>query len=121
MTIQTRVGARCKTLQNVLTAHGIVPRNSVGILRDERRWFGRHLVFVEWESGGCSPVSPSELAIWRQKNVSTPTSLTLGDPQAFIIEPERTTSIRRSDTSESAQAGRPPVRWSSDALGESTL
>lgn len=91
--IQTRVGAWCRTLQNVVTAHGLVPRNSVGILRDERRWFGRYLAFVEWETGGCSPVSPSELAIWWQESTSTWKPPTLRAPQGFTLEPEGADSV----------------------------
>ena len=93
MMIQTRAGAWCRTLQNVLTAHGIVPRNSVGILRYERRWFGRYLAFVEWETGGGSPASPSELAIWWQTGTSPRRPPTLRDSPVFAIEPERARSV----------------------------
>ena len=63
MTNHVRAGARCRTLRNVITAKGIVPRDSYGTLRYEANAFGRFLVFVDWDEGKSVPVPPYELDV----------------------------------------------------------
>lgn len=60
-----RSGARCRTLRNVITAKGIVPRDSYGTLRYEANPFGRFLVFVDWDEGKSVPVPSYELDVRR--------------------------------------------------------
>jgi hypothetical protein len=63
MTHQDWPGRRCRTLRNVLTAKGIVPRDTRGTLRYEINDLGRHLVFADWDNGMSVPVPPHEIAV----------------------------------------------------------
>lgn len=62
-----RTGARCRTLRNVITSKGILPRDSYGTLRYETTLFGRWVLLVDWDHGLTVPVPPHELEVCSHK------------------------------------------------------
>jgi hypothetical protein len=70
MRSQTRAGMRCHTLRNIITAKGIVPRDTHGTIRGEVNNLGRYLVLVDWDSGLSVAVPPYELVVPRQETPS---------------------------------------------------
>jgi hypothetical protein len=60
---RSRSGLRCRTLRNIITAKGLLPRNTEGVLRSEGRHLGRPVFFADWENGMSVPVPPHEIAI----------------------------------------------------------
>ncbi len=63
MVTHSRAGLRCRTLFNVLTAKGLLPRNTQGIWRSEYTTLGRRVVLVDWDNGLRVAVAPHEIAI----------------------------------------------------------
>ncbi|MEW6297056.1 MAG: hypothetical protein AB1671_04870 [Thermodesulfobacteriota bacterium] len=63
MVSYARTGARCRTLRNILTPKGILPRGSYGTLRYETTTFGRRVILVDWDQGLSVPVPPHEVEI----------------------------------------------------------
>ncbi len=60
----SRVGLRCRTLFNVLTAKGLLPRGTQGTWRSEHTTLlGRRVVLVDWDNGLRVAVAPHEIAI----------------------------------------------------------
>jgi hypothetical protein len=60
---RSRSGLRCRTLRNVITAKGLLPRNTEGVFRSEGTHLGRAVIFADWENGMSVPVPPHEVVI----------------------------------------------------------
>jgi hypothetical protein len=67
MTERSRSGARCRTLRQVNTLKGVLPRDTYGTLRYEMDNLGRRLVFVDWDNGMGVPVFPLEIEVVEQE------------------------------------------------------
>jgi len=59
----SRSGVRCRTLCNVITAKGLLPRDTQGILRYEITTLGRRVAVVDWDNGMRVAVPPHEIAV----------------------------------------------------------
>jgi len=60
---RSRSGLRCRTLRNIITSKGLLPRNTEGVFRSEGRHLGRSVIFADWENGMDVPVPPHEIAV----------------------------------------------------------
>jgi hypothetical protein len=60
---RSRSGLRCRTLCNIITSKGLLPRNTEGVFRSEGRHLGRPVIFADWENGMNVPVPPHEIAV----------------------------------------------------------
>ena len=60
---RSRSGLRCRTLRNIITSKGLLPRNTEGVFRSEGRHLGRSVIFADWENGMNVPVPPHEIAV----------------------------------------------------------
>lgn len=61
---RSRSGLRCRTLCNIITSKGLLPRNTEGVFRSEGRHLGRAVIFADWGNGMKVPVPPHEVAIF---------------------------------------------------------
>jgi hypothetical protein len=66
---QSRSGVRCRTLCNVLTAKGLLPRDTQGVLRYEITTLGRHVAVVDWDNGLRAAVPPHAIAMLKAEGV----------------------------------------------------
>ncbi len=66
---QSRAGVRCRTLCNVITAKGLLPRDTQGILLYEVSALGRRVVIVEWDNGIRTAVPPHEIAVLKPAGI----------------------------------------------------
>lgn len=67
---QSRAGVRCRTLCNVITAKGLLPRDTQGILLyEEISALGRRVVMVEWDNGMRTTVPPHEIAVLKPAGI----------------------------------------------------
>ena len=57
----SRSGTRCRTVRQLLTVHGRLPRHSYGTLCYDMDNLGRHLVFVKWDNTTTIPVFEHEI------------------------------------------------------------
>src|SRR5215204_3162886 len=48
---RSRSGLRCRTLCNIITSKGLLPRNTEGVVRSEGSHLGRPVIFADWENG----------------------------------------------------------------------
>jgi len=64
---RSRSGARCRTLRQVNTLKGILPRDTYGTLCYEMDNLGRRLVVVDWDNGLGVPVFPYEIEVMEQE------------------------------------------------------
>ena len=60
---RSRSGLRCRTLRNIITPKGLLPRNTEGVFRSEGRHLGRPVIFADWDNGMSVPVPPHEIAV----------------------------------------------------------
>jgi hypothetical protein len=60
---RSRSGLRCRTLRNIITSKGLLPRNTEGVFRSEGRHMGRPVIFADWDNGMNVPVPPHEIAV----------------------------------------------------------
>lgn len=58
---RSRQGMRCRTVRQLKTAQGTLPRDSHGTFNYEAENMGRRLVFVNWDNGMRVPVFPDEI------------------------------------------------------------
>jgi hypothetical protein len=71
-------GSRCRTLRNVITAKGLLPRNTHGTIRYKpTTTLGRRLVYVDWDNGMSIAVPPYEIMGVAQKE-------TIGQVKEYI-------------------------------------
>jgi hypothetical protein len=68
---QSRTGVRCRTLCNVITAKGLLPRDTQGILLYETNTLGRRVVVVDWDNGMRTAVPPHEIAVLKSREIRT--------------------------------------------------
>jgi hypothetical protein len=69
---RSHAGARCRATRHIHTIQGILPRDSEGTIRYEMNNPGRHLIFVDWDSGLSIPVFPKEIEILVQEETRVP-------------------------------------------------
>jgi len=72
---QARAGARCRTLCNVITAKGLLPRDTQGILLYEESTLGRRVVVVDWGNGTRTAVLPHEIAVLKPEGIHSESRL----------------------------------------------
>ena len=60
---QSRAGVRCRTLCNVITAKGLLLRDTQGTLLYEVSTLGRRVAVVDWDNGRRIAVPPHEIAV----------------------------------------------------------
>lgn len=60
---RSRQGIRCRTVRQVRTPQGILPRGSYGTFNYEVDNMGRRIAFVSWDNGLKVPVFPSEIEL----------------------------------------------------------
>ena len=65
----SRAGVRCRTLCNVITAKGLLPRDTQGILLYEISTLGRRVVMVDWDNGMRMAVPPHEIAVLKPEGI----------------------------------------------------
>ena len=67
---QSRAGVRCRTLCNVITAKGLLPRDTQGVLLyEEISTLGRRVAMVEWDNGMRTTVPPYEIAVLKPERI----------------------------------------------------
>ena len=64
---RSRSGVRCRTLRQLDTVEGILPRDTYGTLCYETDNLGRRLVFVDWDNGMEVLVFPHEIAVLEEE------------------------------------------------------
>jgi hypothetical protein len=66
---QSRSGVRCRTLCNVVTAKGLLPRDTRGVLLYETNTLGRRVMVVDWDNGMRMAVPPHEIALLKPEGM----------------------------------------------------
>ncbi len=64
---RSRSGVRCRTLRQLDTVEGILPRDTYGTLCYETDNLGRRLVFVDWDNGMEVLVFPHEIVVLEEE------------------------------------------------------
>jgi hypothetical protein len=67
MTHITHAGSRCRTIQQLRTVKGELPRRSQGTVLNEIENLGGILVIVHWDQGIVVPAFPQEIAFTTQQ------------------------------------------------------
>ncbi len=66
MVDRSRSGAACRTVHQLRTIEGILPRGSHGTILYEMDNVGRWLIFVAWNNGMRVPVFPDDIEVPEQ-------------------------------------------------------
>lgn len=60
---RSRQGMRCRTVRQVRTPQGVLPRDCYGTFSYEADNMGRRIAFVNWDNGLKVPVFPNEIEL----------------------------------------------------------
>lgn len=64
----SRIGARCRTLYNVVTTKGLIRQDTYGIIREEMiNFLGYPRLYVDWENGVSAEVPPYSVEVFRSE------------------------------------------------------
>lgn len=64
----SRIGARCRTMYNVVTSKGLIRQDTYGIIREEMiNLLGYPRLCVDWENGVSAEVPPYAVEVYRSE------------------------------------------------------
>jgi len=69
MVDRSRSGTACRTVHQLRTTEGILPRGSRGTILYEMDNVGRWLIFVTWNNGMRIPVFPDDIEVSEREEV----------------------------------------------------